>query len=197
MPLSIFRIKGLAAADVTQIIAMAGFYSMFFFVTLYVQDVLHLSPTRAGASYLPVTVGVAVSAGVCSKLFVRTGTRPIMVAGALLAAAGVYWLSRIPVDGSYLANVLPVSWSCRLGSVPYSWACQTAANAGVPPDKADSPQPSSTPPSSSVQHSGSRFPRWPLPARVTSWPATPPYPRPSRRAFISRCWPRASSWSRR
>ncbi len=49
VPLSIFRIKGLAAADVTQIIAMAGFYSMFFFVTLYMQNVLHFSPTRAGA----------------------------------------------------------------------------------------------------------------------------------------------------
>ncbi|MGO8862270.1 MAG: MFS transporter [Acidimicrobiales bacterium] len=136
VPLSIFRIKGLAAADVTQIIAMAGFYSMFFFVTLYVQDVLHLSPTRAGASYLPVTVGVAVSAGLCSKLFVRTGTRPIMVAGALLAAAGVYWLSRIPVDGSYLANVLPGLMVMSIGLGAVFVGVQTAANAGVPPDKA-------------------------------------------------------------
>jgi EmrB/QacA subfamily drug resistance transporter len=136
VPLSIFRIKGLAAADATQIIAMAGFYSMFFFVTLYMQNVLHFSPTRAGASYIPVTVGVAISAGVCSKLFARTGTRPIMVAGALLAAGGVYWLSRIPVDGSYLTDLLPGLMIMSIGLGAVFVGVQTAANAGVPPDKA-------------------------------------------------------------
>jgi EmrB/QacA subfamily drug resistance transporter len=136
VPLSIFRIKGLAAADVTQIIAMAGFYSMFFFVTLYMQNVLHFSPTRAGAAYIPVTVGVAISAGVCSKLFVLTGTRPIMVAGALLAAGGVYWLSRIPVHGSYLTDLLPGLMIMSVGLGAVFVGVQTAANAGVPPDKA-------------------------------------------------------------
>ena len=136
VPLSIFRIKGLAAADVTQIIAMAGFYSMFFFVTLYMQNVLHFSATRAGVSYIPVTVGVAISAGVCSKLFVRTGTRPIMVAGALLAAGGVYWLSRIPVNGSYLSDLLPGLMFMSIGLGAVFVGVQTAANAGVPADKA-------------------------------------------------------------
>jgi EmrB/QacA subfamily drug resistance transporter len=136
VPLSIFRIKGLAAADATQIIAMAGFYSMFFFVTLYMQNVLHFSPTRAGVSYIPVTVGVAISAGLCSKLFARTGTRPIMVAGALLAAGGVYWLSRIPVHGSYLTDLLPGLMIMSIGLGAVFVGVQTAANAGVPPDKA-------------------------------------------------------------
>jgi EmrB/QacA subfamily drug resistance transporter len=136
VPLSIFRIKGLAGADATQIIATGGFYSMFFFITLYMQNVLRFSPTKAGLSYVPVAFGVAVSAGVCSRLFVRTGTRPIMVAGALLAAGGVYWLSRIPVHGSYSSDLLPglLIMSVGLGAVFVS--VQTAANAGVPPDKA-------------------------------------------------------------
>jgi EmrB/QacA subfamily drug resistance transporter len=136
VPLSIFRIKGLAAADATQIIAMAGFYSMFFFVTLYMQNVLHFSPTRAGVSYIPVTVGVAISAGVCSKLFARIGTRPIMVAGALLAAGGVYWLSRIPVHGSYVTDLLPGLLIMSVGLGAVFVGVQTAANAGVPPDRA-------------------------------------------------------------
>ena len=136
VPLSIFRIKGLGPADATQIIAMAGFYSMFFFITLYMQNVLHFSPTRAGAAYLPVTACVAIAAGVCSKLVARSGTRPIMVTGALIAAAGVYWLSRIPVHGSYVTNLLPglVIMAFGLGAVFVG--VQTAANAGVPPDKA-------------------------------------------------------------
>ena len=64
LPLSIFRIRGLAAADVTQLIGVAGFIAMFFFLTLYMQDVLGYSPVRTGLAYLPVTVGVGIAAGV-------------------------------------------------------------------------------------------------------------------------------------
>jgi EmrB/QacA subfamily drug resistance transporter len=136
VPLAIFRIKGLAAADGTQVIAMAGFYSVFFFLTLYMQTVLDFSPTRAGAAYVPVTVGVAVSAGVCSKLFVRTGTRPIIATGALLAAGGVFWLSQIPVHGSYFSDLLPGLMIMSLGLGAVFVGVQTAANAGVPPEMA-------------------------------------------------------------
>ena len=106
VPMSIFRIKGLAAADATQVIAWAGFYSMFFFVTLYMQNVLGYSPLQTGLSYVPVTVGIGFGSTVATKMFVRTGTRPIIVSGALLAAGGILWLSRIPVDGTYLGNLL-------------------------------------------------------------------------------------------
>jgi EmrB/QacA subfamily drug resistance transporter len=135
-PFSILRINGLAAADVTQVLAIAGSYAMFFFVTLYMQNVLGFSRLEAGAAYLPTTVGVAISAGVCSKLLLRTGTRPIIVAGSLMGAAGLLWLSRIPVHGSYAADLLPglVIFSFGLGSVFV--AVTTAAQAGVPPDKA-------------------------------------------------------------
>ena len=136
MPLSIFRIPGLAAADATMVIAMAGFYSMFFFITLYMQNVLGFSQIQAGAAYVPVTLGVAVSAGIASNLFGKVGTRPVIVAGSLIAAGAVYWLSRIPVDGSYLGDLLPalVVMSFGLGFVFVG--VNTAANAGVPPDQA-------------------------------------------------------------
>ncbi|MBO0730159.1 MAG: MFS transporter [Acidimicrobiaceae bacterium] len=135
-PLSIFRINGLAAANATQLTALAGFYAMFFFVTLYMQNVLGFSPIRAGAAYLPVTVGVAVTSGVTSKLFPRIGTRPIIMAGGLIASAAVFLLSRLPVHGSYLTDLLPalVIMSVGLGAVFVG--VTTAANAGVPADKA-------------------------------------------------------------
>src|SRR5436305_13395469 len=116
--MSIFRIKGLAAADATQVIAWAGFYSMFFFVTLYMQNVLGYSQLQSGLSYLPVSVGIGFGSTVATKMFVRTGTRPIIVSGALLAAGGILWLSRIPVDGTYLGNLLAplvimgLGWGC-------------------------------------------------------------------------------------
>src|SRR5919106_1801278 len=120
-PFSILRVKGLAAADATQLIAFAGFLSMFFFVTLYMQEVLHLSP---------------IQAGVASQLVARIGTRPVIVAGALIAAAGIFWLSRVPAHGTYAADVLPGLLIMPLGAGAVFVAVATAANAGVSADKA-------------------------------------------------------------
>ncbi len=136
MPLSIFRVKGLAAADATWLLAMAGFFAMFFFVTLYMQEILGFSPIQAGAAYLPVTACLAVASGVSSQLFVRIGTRPVIVAGALLSAGGIYYLSRIPLHGSYVPNVLPGLVMMALGFGAVFVGVTTAANAGVPADKA-------------------------------------------------------------
>jgi EmrB/QacA subfamily drug resistance transporter len=136
MSLSIFRVKGLAAADATWLIAMAGFFAMFFFLTLYMQEVLHFSPIQAGAAYLPVTACLALASGVSSQLFSRTGTRPVIVAGALLGAGGIYYLSKIPLHGSYLPDVLPGLVIMALGFGAVFVGTTTAANAGVPSDKA-------------------------------------------------------------
>jgi hypothetical protein len=135
-PLSIFRIRGLAAADVTQVIAQAGFLSLFFFITLYMQSVLHMSPIEAGAAYIPVTIGVGISSGISTQLLPRVGSRPLIVAGTLTGAAGVFWLSRIPADGSYVADVLPGLVVMALGLGAVFVGVQNAANAGVPAEQA-------------------------------------------------------------
>src|ERR1022692_1181361 len=137
VPLSLFKIKGLGQADVTQILAMAGFYTMFFLVTLYMQEVLHYSAIHAGLSYLPLTVGAAAGAGAATKAIPKIGTRPLIAAGALLGAAGVFWLSRLPVHGfTYLPDLLPgiVIMGAGVGLVLVG--VQNAANGGVPTDKA-------------------------------------------------------------
>jgi predicted MFS family arabinose efflux permease len=135
-PLSIFRINGLAYADATQLIAFAGFLAMFFFLTLYMQNVLHYSPIETGVAYLPVCVAIGVAAGVASQVLTRFGTRPVIVGGALVAAGGVYWLSRIPVDGSYVSDLLPGMVIMSLGVGPMFVGVTTAANSGVPADRA-------------------------------------------------------------
>jgi predicted MFS family arabinose efflux permease len=136
VPLSLFKIKGLWEADVTQVLAWAAFYTMFFLIILYMEEVLGYSAIRAGLCYLPVTVGAGLGAGVATKAIPKIGTRPLIVTGALLGAAGVFLLSRIPPHGTYLPDVLPgiVIMGAGVGLVLVG--VQNAANGGVPPDKA-------------------------------------------------------------
>jgi EmrB/QacA subfamily drug resistance transporter len=135
-PLSIFRINGLGFSNVTQLVAFAGFLALFFFLTLYMQNVLGYSAIQTGLAYLPLCFAVAVSAGVSSQLLSRVGTRPVIVVGAIVAAGGLFWLSRIPVDGSYVADLLPGTLILALGGGAVFVGVTTAANAGVPADKA-------------------------------------------------------------
>lgn len=135
-PLSIFRINGLGFSDATQLIAFAGFLALFFFLTLYMQNVLGYSAIQTGLAYLPLCFAVGIAAGVSSQLLSRIGTRPVIVAGALIAAGGLYWLSRISVHGSYLSDLLPGMLVLSLGVGAVFVGVTTAANAGVPADKA-------------------------------------------------------------
>ena len=136
LPLSIFRIKGLAAADITQLIGIAGMFAVFFFLTLYLQEIFGYSPIRTGLAYLPVTAGVGLSASLAPRLIGRLGIRPVFVAGTLVAGGGVYWLSQVPIHGSYPADILPGLVILSLGLGAEFVAATTAANAGVPPQTA-------------------------------------------------------------
>src|SRR5262249_14636181 len=136
VPLAILRVRGLVAADLTRLIAFTGFFSMFFYATLYMQEILHFSPLKAGAAYLPITAGFAVAGGMASQLVTRIGTRPVVVAGCLIAAAGIYYVSRVPLHGSYVSDLLPGFLVMSLGAGSVFVSVTAAANAGVPSDKA-------------------------------------------------------------
>ena len=137
VPLSIFRTRGLAAADVTQLVGVGGFVTMFFFLTLYMQNVLGFSPLQTGSAYLPLALAQAgISAGIATGLIGRIGTRPVIVTGAVVTSAGLYLLSRIPVDGSDLGDLLPGMLVVALGIGGVFVGTTTAANAGVPPSLA-------------------------------------------------------------
>jgi len=136
LPLSIFKIKGLAATDLANVLALAGFNSVFFFITLYMQEVLHFSALRAGAAYVPIALIVMVSSIGGSGLVPRVGTRPLIIAGAVIATGGMYWVSRIPLHGSYWSDIFPPMMIMGLGLGLVFVGVQIAGNAGVPPDKA-------------------------------------------------------------
>ncbi|HUO70288.1 MAG TPA: MFS transporter [Solirubrobacteraceae bacterium] len=107
MRLSIFRVRTLAVADVVLLLVASGMFGMFFFASLYVQEILGYSPLKAGLAFLPVTVGIVIGAGLAQQLIRRIGVRNVSIIGISLAAAGMAWLTQLPVDGSYLSDLLP------------------------------------------------------------------------------------------
>ena len=107
--LGIFRIRSLTIANLVLLAVAAGLFAIFFFASLYVQQILGYTPIEAGLAFLPVTFGIGVGAGLAQQLIKRFGVRSIAVSGMVLAAIGLFVLSLVPVDGTYLANLLPGS----------------------------------------------------------------------------------------
>jgi EmrB/QacA subfamily drug resistance transporter len=107
MRLSIFRTRSLTGANLVLLVVAGGMFALFFFASLYVQQVLHYSPLKAGFAFLPVSLMIGIGAGFSQQMVRRVGVRPMAIAGMTIAAAGLIVLSRVPVDGSYLTDLLP------------------------------------------------------------------------------------------
>ena len=116
MPVSIFRLRTLRGANIVGLLVGMSLFSMFFFISLYLQDVLHYSPIKTGISYLPLAVGIIISAGVASQLVTRVGFKPPLIAGMLLIAAGLLWFSQVPgTGGSFASDILGPSLLAAVG----------------------------------------------------------------------------------
>jgi hypothetical protein len=83
-------------------------FAIFYFATLYVQEILHLSPVQAGLGFLPLTAAIIAASGVAQQIIgPRLSVIPVALFGMAMAAAGLILLSRVSADGSYLSDVLP------------------------------------------------------------------------------------------
>lgn len=105
-PLKMFRDRNRAGTYGIMLCLAAAIFGMFFFLTLFVQNVLGFSPLQAGLAFLPVSAVIAVSAGIASRLLPRFGPKPFMVTGAVLAATGLSWLTLTDVDSTYAGSIL-------------------------------------------------------------------------------------------
>jgi EmrB/QacA subfamily drug resistance transporter len=137
VPFSIFRLRTLRAANLVGLLVGMSLFSMFFFISLYLQQVLGYDPLKAGLSYLPLSVLIIVSAGLASNLVTRIGFKPTMVAGMLLVAAGLFWFTQVSAPGgTYVADVLFPSMLVAVG-LGFSFVTTTiAAVTGVEPARA-------------------------------------------------------------
>jgi EmrB/QacA subfamily drug resistance transporter len=116
MPLSIFRLRTLRGADTVALLIGMSLFSMFFFISLYMQQVLHYSALKAGLSYLPLAFGIIVAAGVASVTVTRFGFKPVLLSGLLFVAAGLFWFSRVPpTGGTFASDVLGPSLLAAIG----------------------------------------------------------------------------------
>jgi EmrB/QacA subfamily drug resistance transporter len=115
VPFSIFRVRTVTGANVVGILVGASLFSMFYFISLYMQQVLGYSPIKAGLSYLPLAVSIILSAGLASQLVTKVGFKPILAAGMGMIAIGLVWFSQISVHGSFLADILGPSLFAAVG----------------------------------------------------------------------------------
>ena len=106
VPFDIFSARTRTGSYIVGVLLAASLFSMFFFVSLYMQQVLHWSALRAGLSYLPLGLTIILAAGVGSTLVNRIGFKPVLTAGLSIITLGLLWWSRISVHGTFTGDVL-------------------------------------------------------------------------------------------
>ncbi|MFQ3557190.1 MFS transporter [Streptomyces gramineus] len=105
-PLRMFADRNRSGTYVIMLSLAAAMFGMFFYIVLFVQNVLGYSPIRAGLAFLPVTVAIAVGAGLSQRFLPRLGPKPFMMTGSALVAVGLTWQTFIKPDSSYLGGIL-------------------------------------------------------------------------------------------
>lgn len=107
VPLSIFKIRNVVGADLVQLSVAAGLFSVFFFSSLYLQEILKYSPVRTGLGFLAVPIAIAISATNAPKLVRLVGAKRVLMIAPLFTASGLLILSRVTVNGGYFVHILP------------------------------------------------------------------------------------------
>lgn len=105
-PLRMFADRNRSGSYVIMLSLAAAMFGMFFFIVLFVQNVLGYSPIESGLAFLPVTLAIGVGAGLSQRLLPVLGPKPFMVVGSTLTGVGLLWLTLISSDSSYVSGVL-------------------------------------------------------------------------------------------
>ncbi len=115
VPLRIFRNRSVSSADAVGLLVGASLFSMFFFISLYLQQVLGFSALKSGLSYLPLSVGIILAAGAASQLVTRIGPKPVLAAGMAFVAVGLLLFTSVRPNGSFTGDVLLPSVIVAIG----------------------------------------------------------------------------------
>jgi EmrB/QacA subfamily drug resistance transporter len=106
LPVRLLRSRDRVGANLIMLGVGTALFGVFFFVTLFVQDVWRYSPLRTGVSFLPLTAALLAASAAAAALVPRIGARPLLLAGGAASAGGMYWLSRVTEHGTYAGGLL-------------------------------------------------------------------------------------------
>ncbi|MEU4495546.1 MFS transporter [Streptomyces sp. NPDC023998] len=136
MPLKVFRSRAVSAANVAMLVCGSASFAMWFFMTVYAQNVLGYAPLQAGLALIPSSVSVIVGSKLAPRLMVRAGGRNVAVIGALVAATGFGWQSTMTADGTYSASILGPGILMMVGVGLAATPLAALATAGAAPGDA-------------------------------------------------------------
>lgn len=131
VPLGIFRSRSVSSANAVMLLLGVGFLASFYFMSLYLQNVLGFNALDAGLAFLPGVLGIVIGSQSAARLVMRVGPRPLLVVGLVVSAGGFAWLSRITATSTYAADILVPSMLMALGIGLCFTPLATAATAGV------------------------------------------------------------------
>lgn len=115
LPMHLLRDRSRAGSYGTTLLVGAGMFGTFYFLTLYTQQVLHYSAIRTGLAFLPINVGIGITATVAGRLMSRVPPRLVAGPGLVVAAVGAFWLSNLTPHSSYWGTLMPAMFVLSLG----------------------------------------------------------------------------------
>lgn len=136
MPFSFFRLRTPRGANLVALMVAMSLFSMFFFISLYMQQVLGYSALKAGVSYLPLAVTIIITAGIAQALVTRVGFKIVLVAGMLFVTGGLVWFAQVSPHGSFASDILGPSLLAAIGLGLAFVSVTIAAVTGTRPDQA-------------------------------------------------------------
>ncbi|MCZ1015470.1 MFS transporter [Streptomyces noursei] len=134
MPLGLFRLRSVSSANAAMVLSGAAMFSMWYFLSLYTQNVLSYTPLQAGLSFIPHSLCIVLGSKIAPRLMHRLGAKTLAVGGAVLSLAGMAWQSTMAVDGTYLGSILGPGVLMALGAGLTATPIAAIATSGADPD---------------------------------------------------------------
>ncbi|MBM4796424.1 MFS transporter [Streptomyces sioyaensis] len=133
MPLGLFRLRSVSSANAAMVLAGAAMFSMWYFLSLYVQNVLGYRPLQAGLSFIPHSLSIVLGSKIAPRLMNRVGAKTLAITGAAISAAGMVWQGTMDVHGSYLGTILGPGILMALGAGLTATPIASIATSGADP----------------------------------------------------------------
>ncbi|AJT67396.1 Cephamycin export protein CmcT [Streptomyces lydicus] len=133
MPLGLFRLRSVSSANAAMMLAGAAMFSMWYFLSLYAQNVLAYTPLEAGLSFIPHSLSIVLGSKIAPRLMNRMDAKSLAVAGAVISACGMVWQGTMDADGTYLGTILGPGILMALGAGLTATPVASIATSGADP----------------------------------------------------------------